>query len=93
MRLPSHLCKSFIDSWLKDEHICFFLRLEYTAGFCFKFIKVEKTVYMGTGCQTYWKTAAWHLLSRWFPGEKQQQAAIYRAAIANCLRERDRKIR
>lgn len=63
MRLPSHLCRSFIDSWLKDGngHIYFFSRLECTAGFCFKFIKVEKTVYVGTGCQACWKTAAWHL--------------------------------
>lgn len=51
MTLPSHLCRSFIDSWLKDGNgqTCFFLRLEHTAGLRFKFIKVEKAVYVGTG--------------------------------------------
>ena len=57
------------------------LKLERMAGFHFKFIKVEETVYVGTRCQACWRTAAWHLLSRWFPEEEQQRAAIYRAEM------------
>lgn len=70
----------------------FLLEIRVYGTILFQVHKGGKNWVLGTGCQTSWKTAAWHLLSRLFPEEKQQQAAIYRAAIAKCLRERDRKI-
>lgn len=62
--------------------MCFFLRLGHMAGFPFKFMKMGKTIYVGTQSWAYWRTSAWHLLSRGFQREKeQQQAEIYAAEM------------